>query len=40
MFLTGDLEERVILDIRNNLGRPKGKVPESLVMKSFHLTKI
>ena len=40
MFLTGVLEERVIFDIRNNLGRSKGKFSESLVMKSFNLTEI
>ena len=33
-------EERVILDIKNHLGRPKGNFSESLVVKYFHLTEI
>ena len=39
-FLTGDLEDKVILDIIKVLGRPKGSYPESFVSLSLFLAEI
>ena len=35
MFLTGDLEDRVILDVMDDFVLPKGKYPESFVLISL-----
>ena len=34
-FLTGDLDERVIFDVMDVLGRPQGSYPESFVLISL-----
>ena len=39
-FLTGDLEDRVILDVMDVLGRPQGSYPESFVSLSLFLAEI
>ena len=39
-FLTGDMEDRVILDNMDDLGRPKGSYPESLGSIFFHLAEL
>ena len=39
-FLIGDLEERVILDDMDDLGRPQGSYPESFVLLSLFLAEI
>ena len=36
----GDLEDRVILDDMDDLGRPQGSYPESLVSLSLFLAEI
>ena len=36
-FLTGDLEDRVILDLMDVLGRPQGSYPENFVSSFFWL---
>ena len=40
MFLTGDLENRVILDNMDDFGKPKGSYPEAFVSLSLFLTEI
>ena len=39
-FLTGDLEDRVIFDMLDHLGRPPGTYPESFVKIGLHLLEI
>ena len=39
-FLTGDLEDRVVLDVMDVLGRPQGTYPESFVSTSLFLAEI
>ena len=39
-FLTGDLEDRVIFDVKDVLGRPQGSYPESFVSLSLFLAEI
>ena len=39
-FLTGDLEDKVILDVMDVLGRPKGSYPESFMSISLFLAEI
>ena len=39
-FLTGDLEDLVIVDILNVLGRPQESYPESFVSISLFLAEI
>ena len=34
-FLTGDLDDRVILDVMDDLGRPQGRYPESFMLIFF-----
>ena len=34
-FVTGDFEDRVIIDIIDVLGRPQGSYPESFMSISF-----
>ena len=40
MFLTGDLEDRVIFDVIDVLGRHQGSYPESFVSISLLLAEI
>ena len=39
-FLMGDLEDRVILDTMDDLGRPQGSYPEGFVSLSLFLAEI
>ena len=39
-FLTGDLEDRVILDTMDDLGGPQGSYPEGFVSLSLFLAEI
>ena len=39
-FLTGDLEDRAIVDVMDVLGRHKGSYPESFVSLSLFLAEI
>ena len=39
-FLTGDMEDRVILDTMNDLGGPQGSYPEGFVSLSLFLAEI
>ena len=39
-FLTGDLEDRVILDTMDDLGGPQGSYPEGFMSLSLFLTEI
>ena len=39
-FLTGDMKDRVILDIMDDLGRPQGSYLESFVSLSLFLAEI
>ena len=39
-FLTGDMEDRVILDTMDDLGGPQGSYPEGFVSLSLFLAKI
>ena len=39
-FLTGDLEDRIILDDMDDLGSPQGSYPESFVSLSLFLAEI
>ena len=40
MLLTGDMEERVIHEVMDVLGRPRGSYPESVVLLSLFLAEI
>ena len=40
MFLMGDLEDRVILDNMDDLGRVQGSYPESFMSLSLFLAEI
>ena len=39
-FLTGDMEDRVILDTMDDLGGPQGSYPEGFVSLSLFLAEI
>ena len=39
-FLTGDMEDRVILDIMDDIGGPQGTYPESFLSLSLFLAEI
>ena len=39
-FLTGDMEDRVILDNMDDLGRPQGSYPEGFMTLSLFLAEI